>query len=104
MRVLDSYHTLDRYHTASCYVQPADIDNADVLGSSLNSTSASRAQKQNGRVCSVLLSQLDPIATCTLEKREGVGRTRKKLRDRQAGEGGGCDRTVTDTAFVTRSI
>jgi len=68
MRVLDRHNTLDRYHTASCYVQPADIINADVLGSSLNSTSGPSAQKQNGRVRSVLLSQLDPIATCTLKK------------------------------------
>jgi len=73
MRVLDRYHALDRYHTASCYVQPADIVNADVLGSSLNSTSAWSAQKHNGRVCSVLLSQMDPIATCTLKKSEGLG-------------------------------
>lgn len=73
IRVQDRCHTLDRHHTASCYMQPADIINAGVLGSSLNSTSAPSAQKQNGRVRSVLLSQLDPIATCTLRKSDEGG-------------------------------
>lgn len=53
-------------HTASCYLQP-DIINTDVPASTLSLKCASA---QNGSVCSVLLSQLDPIATNTLKQKE----------------------------------
>jgi len=76
-------------------VQPADIINADVLGSSLNSTSVPSAQKQNGRVRCVLLSQLDPIATCTLKKKvKGMG----------GGGGGGGEEVIEHNLCVVMSI